>query len=165
MPQAIKAGILGVMLLILAGITTQGKPFPQHFDKARYYEVIGKGSIPLINEELEILKNTAHASKEAYEGALFMKKAGLVKGAQKLHLFKSGRLKLETSIKEQSDNAELRFLRILIQEHAPKIVNYRGDLEKDREMVKHAFNGLAPVVQKAILDYSKQSAVISEKEL
>jgi len=150
---------------MISGLIMEGKPLQQGFNKARYYEVMTTENMDAINQELEVVKNSSNPEKEAYEGALLMKKAGLVKGQERLRLFKAGHSKLETSIKKNDDNAEFRFLRIIIQEHAPKIVNYRGELQKDTQVVQSSFKSLSPVVQQAIIDYSKKSKVISAKEL
>lgn len=162
--RGMKLRIVSVVLLMVSGIITQGNPLTQGFDKARYYKVIATEDIELINVELEVIKNSSNTNKEAYEGALLMKKAGLVKGPERLRLFKSGRSKLEASIKKDNNNAELRFLRVIIQEHALKIVNYRSDLPKDTEVIQSSFKRLSPVVQQAIIDYSKQSKALSAKE-
>ena len=90
-----------------------------------------------------------------------MKKAGLVgKAKDKLNFFKSGRLKLEAAIKKENGNTELYFLRLIIQEHAPKMVNYRSELENDSSIVRNAYKTLPPVVQQAIIEYSKKSKVL-----
>jgi hypothetical protein len=164
MPHAIKLRLISVVLMMIPWVITQARSF-QGFDKNRYYGVIANDNIDAINIELEVIKNSSAVDKEAYEGALLMKKAGLVKGQERLRLFKSGHLKLETSIKKDNNNAELRFLRVIIQEHAPKIVNYRGNLEKDTQVIQSSFKSLSPVVQRAIVDYSKKSKVISASEL
>jgi hypothetical protein len=160
-----KNRIIGMLLLMVSGLITKGELLQKGFDKTRYYDVIANGNTEQINEELAVIRNSSDEHIEAYEGALLMKKAGLARGPEKIRLFKSGHSKLETSIKKDNDNAELRFLRIIIQEHAPKIVNYRGDLQKDAQLVQSSFKSLSPVVQRAIAEYSKQSKAISAKDL
>ena len=90
-----------------------------------------------------------------------MKKAGLVtKAKEKLSLFKSGRLKLEASIKNDNKNTEFYFLRLIIQEHAPKMVNYRNELESDGLFIRTNYKMLPQVVQQAIFEYSKKSKIL-----
>jgi hypothetical protein len=165
MPQAMILRLVSVTLLMVSGTISLGNHLQESFNKTRYYEVMATEKMDAINEQLDVVKKTSRTDKDAYEGALLMKKAGLVKGQERLRLFKSGRSKLESSIKKDNNNAELRFLRIIIQEHAPKIVNYRGDLQKDAQVIQSSFKSLSPVVQQAIVDYSKISKVISAKEL
>lgn len=114
-----------------------------------------------VNSQLAIVRSASINEKEAYEGALLMKKAGLVSRAkEKLSLFKAGRLKLEASIKKDNGNTEFIFLRVIIQEHAPKAVNYRSNLENDIAAIRSNYKSLPPVVQQAISDYSKKSKVL-----
>jgi hypothetical protein len=75
-------------------------------------------------------------------------------------MFRSGLKKLEKSIAEESGNAELRFLRLMIQENAPGILNYRNEIEEDSKMVRSAYKKLPKVVQQAVSDYSKKSKVL-----
>lgn len=95
-----------------------------------------------------------------------MKKASLAgKPKDKLSFFKAGRIKLETALLAEPDNTDLHFLRLVIQEKAPKIVHYRADIEKDKIMIIKNFNALSPVVQRAIVDYTKTSKVLHPEDL
>ena len=91
-----------------------------------------------------------------------MRKAGLAKGASnKLSLFKSGHKKLEESIKKNNSNAEFRFLRLIIQEHAPGILGYKNDMQQDVDYIKKSYKDLPQAVQQAISNYSKQSKILN----
>jgi len=127
---------------------------------------MASGKTDEINAQLSVLDESTVPGKEAYEGALLMKKAGLAaRPKDKLKLFKSGYVKLENSIAKDSANIEYHFLRLAIQEHAPKIVNYNKDLKKDSQDIYLYFSHSAPVVQKAILEYSKNSKILHSKDL
>jgi hypothetical protein len=92
---------------------------------------------------------------------LLMKKAGMMaKPKDKISFFKSGRTKLEAAIAAEKDNVEYRFLRLIMQEHAPKIVKYRNELEEDSKLIKTNFNKLSAQLQQLITDYSKKSKVL-----
>ena len=94
-----------------------------------------------------------------------MKKAGLMKKPKdKLKSFKQGRIKLETALMADNDNTEFHFLRLAIEEHAPKIVKYHVDIEKDKALVIKNFKNLSPAVQHAILDYCENSKVLHKEE-
>ena len=75
--------------------------------------------------------------------------------------FKAGKVKLESAIEKDSANTEYRFLRLMIQENAPKILGYHTALEKDNLYIRKNFKTLSPVVQQAVLGYSRQSKIIS----
>lgn len=133
----------------------------QGFDKASYYKIIKDGSVDDINKELESLNGLPANDKEAYEGTLLMKKAGLVKKPKdKLDNFKKGRIKLETVMHADNANVEYHFLRLIIQEHAPKITKYRAQVTEDSEYIKKNFGSLPPAVQEIVKDYSKTSNIL-----
>lgn len=149
------------LLLLLSVITVQGNSQKTGFDRSAFYNAMASDNLQEINTQLAIISTSSINEKEAYEGALLMKKAGLVtKAKEKLSLFKAGRLKLEASIKKNSNNTEFVFLRLIIQEHAPKMVKYNADIEKDSLQIRANYKSLPPVVQQAITDYSKKSKVL-----
>lgn len=151
---------------LFAGIAGQGQQLWQDFDRPAFYSVVASGSVDKVDAELTKLSAASIHEKEAYEGVLLMKKAGqATKPAEKLHFFKSGRIKLESSLRKDSTNGEYHFLRLIIQEHAPRIVKYSADLEKDRLYIRSTFKSLSPAVKQAIIDYSKKSKILHPEDL
>ena len=156
-----------ICLLLFIFFTTaiKSETFAQGFDRQHFYDVMSSGKMKGVNEELDLLSTSAVNEKEAYEGALLIRKAGLTTfPSEKLKLFKKGRIKLETAIMNDNKNAEYRFLRMSIEEHAPKIVKYNADIETDKAIVIKSFKSLHPAVQQAIIDYSKNSKVIHPQD-
>jgi hypothetical protein len=152
------------IFLITIGLLKAGPP-QQKFDKAAFYEVMKSGDITAIESEILAVKDAPEREKEGYAGALLMKKAGLLKKPKdRLSFFKAGRIKLETAILADNDNTEFHFLRLAIEERAPKIVKYHSDIDKDKVLVVKNFKTLGPSVQHAILDYSKSSKVLHQED-
>lgn len=142
-----------------------GKPVFQEFDRSEFYNVLASGNMDKINAELIIIKASSIHEKEAYEGVLLMKKAGYVTiPAEKLKFFKSGRIKLETALAKDSTNGEYHFLRLIIQEHAPRIVKYSADLEKDSQIIHRSFRSWSPAAKQAVIDYSKKSKILRPED-
>ncbi len=54
----------------------------------------------------------------------------------KLSTFKKGKNNLEKAIEMDNDDAELRWLRLSIQLHAPSFLNYNDDIASDRSFIK-----------------------------
>ena len=155
-----------VFLFILPGAFLQAKVPLQNFDRAVFYATMASGIMEDIDKQLTLLDLAQIQEKEAYEGAMLMRKSGLLKkAAEKLKFFKKGRIKLETAIAKDGSNAEYRFLRLAIEEHAPKVVKYKADLESDKRSVIDSFQSLSAVVQQAIIDYSKNSRILHPKDL
>ncbi len=160
-----KIGFIFITLILISKAGKTERSW-QSFDRAGYYSVMAAGDIARIDSVLSVLQREAPKEKEAYEGALLMKKAGLLsRPKEKLAVFKSGARKLETALAGDSSNAEYHFLRLIIQEHAPGVVHYNKDVEKDTQVIYKSFKSLSPVVQKAVVDYSKHSKTLREKAL
>ncbi len=133
----------------------------QSFSKPAYYSAMASESAEEINSQLATIKSTPIAGKDAYEGALMMKKASFLKTAkEKLNAFKSGRNKLENAIAKDKDNLEYRFLRLIIQENAPKALKYKNEITEDSQLLKTHYKSLPAYLQQAIVDYSKTSKVL-----
>jgi len=141
------------------------KPLQEKFDKAAFYSVMKSGDMAAIENEMELVKALPAKEQTGYEGALLMKKADLLKRPkERLKYFKQGRIKLETALMNDDDNIEFHFLRLAIEEHAPRIVKYRADIPKDKELVIKNFKDLPPAVQHAILDYCSRSKVLHKED-
>jgi hypothetical protein len=161
MNDTMRFKVIFFLLFLFTCLMVCGVNANQGFDKSGFYNAMSSVKINEINAQLNIIKGLSMVEKEAYEGALLMKKAGLVSNAkEKLSLFKSGRSKLESAISKNLDNTEYRFLRVVIQEHAPKIVKYKNELEEDAKLIRNNFKSLTAFLQQVINDYSKKSTVL-----
>ncbi|HWD86742.1 MAG TPA: hypothetical protein VG367_01360 [Mucilaginibacter sp.] len=161
-----KGIIVFICGMLFAAGYSEAAPLQQRFDKETFYSVMKSGDQDAVDKELAMLYNVPASERQGYEGALLMKKAGLQKKAKvKLKYFKEGRIKLETALMADSNNTEFHFLRLAIEEHAPKIVRYRADIEKDKALVIKNFKNQPPAVQHAILDYCSNSKVLHQKDL
>ena len=163
---AMKIKLMLALLLLVGGIRVHAGIDMQKFDKAAFYAAMASADMDEINKELDILSGSSTENKQGYEGALLMRKAGLVsRPAEKLKLFKAGRIKLETALLNDKDNVEFHFLRFAIEEHAPKIVKYKADLQADKQVIIKGYKNLSAVVQNAIMDYTKNSKLLSAQDL
>jgi hypothetical protein len=129
------------------------------------YEVIQSDDSSAINAALSALEKSPAKEKDAYRGALLMKKSGMMKsGMDKFSVFKQGRKLLEASIKQDSSNAEYRFLRLMIQEQAPDFLNYHSKKEEDAKMIRASYQTLPSNTREAIKMYSKKSRILKPEE-
>ncbi len=127
-------------------------------DRQAFYKAMEETNKDLVNAQLNELQSAPDEIQNAFTGALLMKKAGFnAPPAIKLRLFKSGRKMLEAAIKDYPENAEFRFLRLIIQEHAPGVLGYKNDLEKDSEFIQKSYKSLPDELQQIMVSYSKKS--------
>jgi len=155
-----------LILCVFASTTSFAQNAQNSFTKNDFYQAMAGEDAAAIDRQLDLLKTASVKDKTAFEGALLMKKASLAAGPKKkLDLFKKGHKKLEAVIEKDSVNAEYRFLRLMIQEHAPKILGYRKEMEADKNFIKNNYKKLPPVVQEAVANYSKASGVLKPADL
>lgn len=135
-------------------------------DRQPFYAAMATKDAGAIDKQLEVVRKSQSAEKNALEGALLMRKAGIINGAgKKMKLFKEGRTKLEDAISRDGNNTEYRFLRLMIQENAPNIVKYSGDINEDKELIRKGHKKLPPAVQSAIVTYARNSKVLRPEDL
>ena len=95
-----KRSVLFTLLCVLSGSAVPARSLSQTFDKAGFYSALASGNPGEINAELSTVKASSIKEKDAYEGTLLMRKAGLLSHPkEKLNTFKLGATKLETIIK------------------------------------------------------------------
>ncbi|MDB5273879.1 MAG: hypothetical protein JWO58_2246 [Chitinophagaceae bacterium] len=130
-------------------------------DRSSFYAALSNGDMDKLNDQLKKITGSSFEEKNAFTGVLKMRKAEFAKGLKtKLDLFKSGGAQLEDEIAKHKSNGEYRFLRLIIQENAPAILNYNDNIEEDAKMVRASYPKLPKETQAAILDYCKRSKVL-----
>ena len=126
-----------------------------------YYKAMQEDNIGLVNAQLEELKLAPAFEKDAFMGAMTMKKAGLGGNPiTRLNLFIEGHRLLENAINRNPLNAEFRFLRVMIQENAPGFLGYSDDENKDVLYINKLFKSLSNDLQYTIAEYAKRSKVL-----
>ncbi len=157
-----------LFVLILATFFKHSKNIyhtSQEFDKTDFYTMLKSGTASEIDKELSKIDASSLKDKDAFKGALLMKKAGLLKvPKEKMDNFKKGATKLETVINTDSSNVEYRFLRLIIQEHAPKVVKYNSRIATDAAFIKKNYKQLSPDVQKILIKYSQTSKALKPED-
>lgn len=105
----------------------------------------------LSNDNTEAFINLAEkqsgsdAVTNGYKAAAQIMEAKITKKNRKA-LVKTGATSLESIIKNNPNNIELRVIRLSVQENIPKIVGYRGSIKDDKAFL--------------ISNYSKQNAAL-----
>jgi len=114
-----------------------------------FYQAMQENNKVLVLAQLEVLKTANSEIKPAFVGAMLMKRASFLgPAALRLHYFREGQKMLQSAIKRNPDNAEFRFLRLMIQEHAPGALGYKSSIESDCEFIRKNYKTLPEEVQK-----------------
>lgn len=153
-----------ISLFMLVAFTLNGSA---QIDQQDYYDALASNDIGLMNEMIKSLNESEQTDTyQAYKGALVCKKASLLKSPkQKLSVFKKGVEYLEDMIEKWPENIEYRFLRLSVQEHAPKFLKYNKEVEMDKTFILDNFSSADKKLKEIILDYSKDSEVLIYDEL
>ena len=134
-------------------------------DRKAFYAALSNGDMNKLNDQLKKMESLSFEEKNAFTGVLKMRKAEFAKGLKtKLDLFKSGGAQLEDEIAKHKANVEYRFLRLIMQENAPAILNYNDNIEEDAKIIKASYSKLPQETKAAILDYCKKSKALKVQD-
>lgn len=115
----------------------------------------------------EIMENVDPNSAvlTAYQGASFALQAHYGEGIrEKREFFEQAVSNLETAVQEDPDNAEIRLIRLSVQENSPRIVKYKTNMDEDKTLVLEHFEKQPEAVKKCVRDYVTHSDFFSEAE-
>ena len=133
-----------------------------HLDRKSFFKSISSEDQASLKLEQEKLSKLADSDdKRAFLATVIMKDSQFmptVKG--KWDKFSLGKNTLEKEIKANPSNAEYRFLRLLIQENAPKVVRYGGNVNLDAQFIAKNLSSINTVTKKIIQDYAKKSPAL-----
>lgn len=116
------------------------------------------------NEMMESV-DASTAILKAYKGASFALKAQYGQGIkEKKEFFELAVSNIEAAVQEESDNPEIRLIRLSVQENSPRIVKYKDNMEDDKALILEGFDSLTEAVKKCIRDYATHSNFFSEEE-
>jgi hypothetical protein len=146
------------VIIIVLAMSVSFASAQKTFNEATFFAAIASEDLSLVDNQISLLKKSSIKEKEAYVGALMMKKAGLVSPLRAK--LEQGHNKLQAAIEKDPKNGTYRFLRLIIQENAPGILNYNDDITEDSRFINQVFDTLSPVVKNAAMDYGKRSKAL-----
>ena len=121
------------------------------------------------NENTQAFINTAEKQTGSdvittgYKAAARIMEAKIVKQNRK-SLVKTGATSLESIIKSNPNNIELRVIRLSVQENIPKIVGYRGSLKDDKAFILNNYSKQNATLKNYIKRFAMQSKTITDAE-
>ncbi|MGO4772818.1 hypothetical protein ACEN2I_14245 [Flavobacterium sp. W22_SRS_FK3] len=101
----------------------------------------------------------------AYKGASILLDSKFEKKLQaKMDRFKEGAKLLESTIKSEPDNIEIRMIRLSIQENVPGITGYKKNIKDDKKFLTEHYNEQSNSLKEYLKSFILQSKSFSEKE-
>lgn len=115
--------------------------------------------------ELAEKKTASDAVTSAYKASAKILEAKITSGiSKKKALVKTGATNLEEIIKNNPNNAELRVIRMSVQENVPKIVGYSKNLKEDKAFLISNYSKQNAGLKDYIKDFASQSKTFSDKD-
>ncbi|MEI7597324.1 MAG: hypothetical protein WCK02_16360 [Bacteroidota bacterium] len=152
-----------LFILLLSTKPSESVIYISQINFSDFYRAFASSDLKLVDNQLNSLSKLDNTS--AYFGALLMKKSALVTPKDKLAMFAKGKKILEESIKKSPENAEYRFLRLVVQENCPPILDYKKNIKTDAAKIRENFKQFSPELKSAVVDYSKISKALNIKDL
>lgn len=115
----------------------------------------------------DLKQNAKTETEKGYEAAfqMFMAKH-TGNPIRKMKYFNGGKGLLEKQIHANSNNIELRFIRLCIQYHLPNYLGYRDNIKEDKDFMMNNLYRLQDEKARIILyDHLKGANMYTEKEL
>ncbi|WP_437919190.1 hypothetical protein [Sphingobacterium sp. LRF_L2] len=101
----------------------------------------------------------------AYKGAsLTLKARYLSEREKKKEMVMQGIHLLENAVKTSPNQLEIRLIRLAVQEHSPKILKYKKNIDEDKHIILAKFEEQSSEVKSLVRSYMKQSSVFSAEE-
>lgn len=102
----------------------------------------------------------------AYHGAYYMLWAKYLNSPlSKLNNFKKGKNLMDKAVKANYGNPEIHFLRLTIQQHAPDIVKYKGNIREDVNQILKKWRAIpSGALKDNIRAYLHSSKLLNDDE-
>jgi len=119
-----------------------------------------------LNEELTEVNKEDKKILVAYKGSVLTLMAKFANTSkEKKAFFKEGASLLEYAILEEPTNIEMRYIRLGVQENAPKVVGYRKSKSEDKQFILDHYNEISSNELKTLIKgFVIQSISFSEEE-
>lgn len=137
-------------------------------DVRRAYKIAAQEQSQLIvyNKMLQHVTKNDKIELVAYKGAGIALKGRFAKKIKdKREFFIKGVTLLEYTISKSENNIELRFIRLGIQENAPKLLKYKKNIQEDKSYILSHYRTITSAdLKQHIKDYISQSKVFTSEE-
>lgn len=156
-----------LILLLITSLLFQTSSLDLETVRNAYLEAVSNSdSIENFNLLLSRITKNNDAVFIAYKGAGFTLKAKKAKKIKdKKAYFMEGVSQLHLAFSKSPKNIEIRCIRLGVQEHSPKILKYKKNIEEDKQFLISNFSKIkSSSLRKYIRGFILQSKVFSNDE-
>lgn len=139
-----------ICLFIYAGLTTQAQSLDElrlQYRDATESEATAQGFYDRVAQ----IEQANKPVMVAYKGAGLMLLARYAKLSERSSKVREAAEWIENAVAREPNNAEIRLIRLSVQEHLPKIVRYNQAIDEDREFIKSALPNLEDQTLRAMI--------------
>ncbi|MGN0003545.1 MAG: hypothetical protein ACI35V_08925 [Sphingobacterium composti] len=156
----------GTLVFVFFLVTAEAQSISLHDVRKDFNKGVKDES--LCKKYLHSLKANAKTPLEkGYEAAFHMFMAKHTNNPiKKMSYFKDGKKLLESQIKTEPHNTELRFIRLCIQYYIPDFLGYKNNIEEDKEfLVANLYKLQDEKTKDIIYNYLKGAKMYNSEEL
>lgn len=119
-----------------------------------------------LDAELTKINSSGKSELLAYKGAISTVKAKFAKKkSEKKDFFKAGVSLIESAVKADPSNIEIRYIRMSVQENSPKFLGYHKNIEADKGFILGHYSNISSKELKGIIkEFVLKSENFSESE-
>ncbi len=154
-----------LLLSLLLWINFAGNPDLASIRKMYSSVTKSESNAKEFSEKLSTVSNDDSKILVAYKAASILLDSKFEKKLRdKMDRFKEGATLLETTIKSEPNNIEIRMIRLSIQENVPGITGYKKNIKEDKNYITAHYAEQNAVLKDYLKDFVLQSKSFSEKE-
>jgi hypothetical protein len=154
-----------LLLSLLLWINFSGTPDLASIRKMYTNVTKSESNAKEFSAKLADVSNTDDKILVAYKAASILLDSKLEKKLKdKIDRFKEGAKLLESTIKSEPNNIEIRMIRLSIQENVPGITGYKKNIKEDKKYLTEHYSAQNTTLKEYLKDFILQSKSFSEKE-
>ncbi|MBK0370157.1 hypothetical protein [Flavobacterium agrisoli] len=144
-------GLVTVFLICINGFQLTSQSFDLEVVRQQYSQSVTDKTV-CQNMITELSKKTETDVHLAYLGAYQTIWANhIFNPISKLATFKKGKANIEKAVQQASENVEIRFIRLSVQQNCPKFLGYYQNISEDRDyLIRYKNTVTSVILQKQI---------------
>lgn len=154
-----------LLLTLLLCINFAGTPDLASIRKMYTVVTKSESNAKEFSEKLASVSDDDNKTLVAYKAASILLDSNFKKKLKdKIDRFKEGVKLLESTIKSEPNNIEIRMIRLSIQENVPGITGYKKNIKEDKKYLTEHYADQSGALKEYLKDFILQSKSFSEKE-
>ncbi len=154
-----------LLLTLLLWINFSGTPDLASIRKMYTVVTKSESNAKEFSQKLADVSNSDDKILVAYKAASILLDSKFEKKLQdKIDRFKEGAKLLESTIKSEPNNIEIRMIRLSIQENVPGITGYKKNIKEDKKYLTDHYAEQNNALKDYLKDFILQSKSFSDKE-